>query len=167
MKRRIDERPIIVESRERLGDFEGDTIQGSEKVHRILTHVERKSGLLLADKVRQSAKDVRETAVRRLKDFPHLQTITYDNGLEFSEHEIIERETKATIYFAYPYHSWERGANENANGLLRQFFPKKSAFAAITQKQIDQAVALINTRPRKRHGYQTPREIFQQCCTSR
>ena len=87
-------------------------------------------------------------------------TITYDNGSEFADHEMIERKAKATIYFAYPYHSWERGTNENTNGLLRQFFPKKSLFEGITQNRLKRVTKLINHRPRKRLGYLTPHEVF-------
>ena len=88
------------------------------------------------------------------------KTMTYDNGVTFAEHELIEKETGLIIYFAYPYHSWERGCNENANGLLRQFFPKKINFATITQKEIQKAVRLLNHRPRKRLNYSTPYEVF-------
>ena len=166
LKRRIDQRPQEVTERSRIGDWEGDTVLGKEKTVRILTHVERKSGLLLADKICDAkASIVRAAAVGRLKTVKR-HTVTYDNGIEFAEYEMIERDAKITVYFAHPYHSWERGTNENTNGLLRQFFPKKTAFARITQKQIDDAVSLINNRPRKRHGYRTPREIFQECCTS-
>src|SRR3954469_10216608 len=92
-------------------------------------------------------------------------TITYDNGSEFADYELIERDLKLDVYFAYPYHSWERGTNENTNGLLRQFFPKGSSFATITQKELDRVVRLINTRPRKRHRYRTPKAVFNERCT--
>ena len=162
-KTRIDQRPLIVEQRARLGDWEGDTILGKEKVIKILTHVERRSGLLLADKLnKSSAENVKIKTIQRFKNIPQQKkhTITYDNGTEFSEYELTGRHTGLDIYFAYPYHSWERGSNENANGLLRQFFPKGSCFATITQEQIEAATELINHRPRKRHGYLTPTEIF-------
>jgi IS30 family transposase len=87
--------------------------------------------------------------------------MTYDNGIEFSDHEVIEKRTGMTIYFAHPYHSWERGTNENMNGLYRQFFPKKHDFTHVSQKEIDRVTRLLNTRPRKRHHYQTPDEIFR------
>ena len=133
-KRRIDTRPKIVEQRVRIGDWEGDTIIGGEKTQRILTHVDRKSGYLLADKLSVvTAEIVRNVTAKRFRSVPREKrhTITYDNGSEFAEHELIERKVKATVYFAYPYHSWERGSNENTNGLLRQFFPKKSCFKDI------------------------------------
>jgi len=109
-------------------------------------------------------------SIERFKKIPKDKkyTITYDNGPAFSEYEMTEKQTGLTIYFAFPYHSWERGANENANGLLRQFFPKKSVFATITQKNIQKAVRLLNNRPRKRLNYSTPYEIFNQkekCCS--
>lgn len=161
-KRRIDERPAEVEKREVIGHWEGDTIVGSDKQH-ILTHVERKSGLLLADKLeRGTAELTKIKTIERFKKIPRKKklTLTYDNGVTFSEHEMTEKETGIEIYFAWPYHSWERGTNENCNGLLRQFFPKKSAFAMITQEVIDAACGLINNRPRKRLGYLTPNEVF-------
>ena len=170
-KRRIDARPKIVDERQRIGDWEGDTIVGKDRKPAILTHTERKSGLILAEKLeRATAEITREKTIKRFKKVPKNKrhTLTYDNGSEFSEHETTEREIKADIFFAYPYHSWERGCNENANGLLRQFFPKKSLFGPITQKQIEKAVRLLNSRPRKRLSYLTPYEVFNQrteCCT--
>ena len=161
-KKRINERPAEIEKREVLGHWEGDTIVGSDNQH-ILTHVERKSGKLLADKLERGTAEL--TKARTVERFEKIAkkkkiTITYDNGTTFAEHEITAKKTGMDIYFAYPYHSWERGTNENCNGLLRQFFPKKSAFAMITQEQIDVVCNLINNRPRKRHGYLTPNEVF-------
>lgn len=163
-KKRIDERPEIVETRQRIGDWEGDTIVGGEKTIHILTHADRKSGLLLADKASDvTAPAIRRLTVQRFNKLPKKkrQTITYDNGVQFAEHETTERDLNIPIYFAYPYHSWERGTNENTNGLLRQFFPKKSAFKNVTQHRLDRIVKLINTRPRKRHNYATPEEVFR------
>lgn len=159
-KRRIDTRPDVVFRRDRLGDWEGDTIVGGERKTGILTYVERRSGYLLADLLkRKTAEAVRAKTVRRFPKQPAL-TITYDNGSEFSLHEMIERDTAATVYSAYPYHSWERGTNENTNGLLRQFFPKKMMFGTLRQKDVDRVVSLINHRPRKRLDYLTPHEVF-------
>ena len=166
-KQRIDLRPLIVEQRVRLGDWEGDTIVGKEKKIRILTHVERKSGIILADKLGTvSAEIVKLATIQRFANIPQdkKHTITYDNGSEFAEHELTGRHTGLDIYFAYPYHSWERGSNENGNGLLRQFFPKGCYFAKIKQQQIEAATDLINHRPRKRHGYLTPTEIYEKNC---
>jgi len=168
-KRRIDVRPKIVEKRGRIGDWEGDTIMSRERASAILTHVERRSGYLMADKLQRATAEItKEKTVERFSRIPRSKklTITYDNGKEFSAHELIERKTRATVYFAFPYHSWERGTNENTNGLLRQFFPKKSSFANINQEIIEEAVALINNRPRKRLDYLTPQEVFKsKCCT--
>lgn len=159
-KRRIDRRPRIIERRERFGDWEGDTILGGERTTGILTHVERKSGYLLADLLLGKTADmVRRKTVRRFAN-TRAFSVTYDNGSEFSHHELIGQETGATIYFAYPYHSWERGSSENVNGLLRQFFPKKMKFATLSQKDVDRVVERINHRPRKRLGYLTPHEVF-------
>ena len=167
-KKRIDTRSETVELRERLGDFEGDTIVGQNRKDRILTYVDRKSGYLIAkiihdvtaEKVRKHTSD----SFRSLSKNKRF-TITYDNGSEFSAYELIERETKMKVYFAYPYHSWERGTNENTNGLLRQFYPKKSSFSDITQEDLDKIVYLINNRPRKRLNYLTPYEVFVKNCT--
>jgi IS30 family transposase len=163
-KKRIDKRPKEVETKERIGDWEGDTIVGKDKVH-ILTHVERKSGLGLADKLERGLAELtRKKTEERFEKIPKnkKQTITYDNGSTFAEYELTEKKTGIDIYFANPYHSWERGCNENFNGLLRQFFPKRSSFANIEQEEIEKAVKLINNRPRKRLGYLTPSEVFRQ-----
>jgi transposase, IS30 family len=164
-KKRIDERPEIVESRGRIGDWEGDTIVGGEKTIHILTHVDRRSGVLFADKLeRATAELTKQKTIDRFNKIPKSKkhTITYDNGSTFASHELTERKTGIDIYFAWPYHSWERGCNENANGLLRQFFPKKSSFDIVTQEEIENAVKLINNRPRKRLNYKTPAEVFRQ-----
>jgi len=161
-KKRIDSRPKIIEARGRIGDWEGDTIVGKDKNH-ILTHVDRKSGLLFADKLlRGTAELTKEKVIERFGNIPKRKrkTITYDNGSTFAYHEIIERYLSLDVYFAYPYHSWERGCNENCNGLLRQFFPKGIKFANIQDSEIKKVERLINNRPRKRLGYLTPREVF-------
>jgi len=163
-KKRIDKRPEIVEKKERVGDWEGDTIVGSDKSH-ILTHVERFSGYGLGDKLIRGLADLtRIKTEERFKKVPKNKkhTMTYDNGVTFFDHELTEKNTGIAIYFAYPYHSWERGCNENFNGLLRQFFPKKSSFAKINQEDVEKAVKLINNRPRKRLNYKTPAEVFRQ-----
>lgn len=161
-KKRIDTRPGVVAERSRVGDWEGDTVVGQEKVLHVLTHVERKSGYLYADKVEGSAEKVRRATERRFGRCPKRKrlTITYDNGVQFSEHETLERNLGAAVYFAFPYHSWERGTNENTNGLLRQFLPKGTYFKDLTQRKLDRYAKLINTRPRKRLGYRTPEEVF-------
>ena len=166
-KRWIGERPEVINERARIGDWEGDTIIGGERTKRILTHVERKTGYLIADFLPTvSAEIVAQKTIESLKKIPKRKrkSITYDNGTEFSAHEIIERETKASVYFANQYHSWERGTNENTNGLVRQFFPKRSSFATVTQVEVNRVVKLLNRRPRKKLNYLTPFETFH--CTS-
>lgn len=161
--RRIDKRPKIIEDRKRVGDWEGDTIVGAEKTKHILTHVDRKSGYLLADKLESAtAEETTRKTIVRFKKLPKKKrySSTYDNGNTFAYYELTEKELDMDIYFAYPYHSWERGTNENTNGLLRQFFPKKTPFAKVRQRDIDKVVKLINNRPRKRLGYLTPHEVF-------
>ena len=150
-KKRIDTRPEIVETKERIGDWEGDTIVGSDKQH-VLTHTERKSGLLHGDRLEHpTAQETNNATIRRFEKISvqKKKTITYDNGITFSYHELTEKETGVDIYFAYPYHSWERGCNENSNGLLRQYFPKKTPLGNISQKEIDKVVREINHLPRK------------------
>jgi len=162
-KRRIDERPAIVELRTEIGRWEGDTIKGGEKTAGIATHVERVSGYAIADKLdRVTAEKLKQKTVRSFSRIPEekKKTETFDNGTEFSEYELMERETGMKIFFAYPYHSWERGTNENFNGLLRQYFPKGIPFATITQKDVNRAVRELNHRPRKRLNYLTPYEVF-------
>lgn len=164
-KRRIDLRPQIVERRGRFGDWEGDTVIGTDRKSAILTHVERKSGYVFLDKLpRALAETVRQKTVKRFSRLPkkHRRTITYDNGTEFAAHELIERETKAKVYFAHPYSSWERGCNENLNGLLRQYLPKKTALTEVTQSDLDRIAWLLNTRPRKRLNWRTPVEVLKQ-----
>lgn len=168
--RKIDERPAIVDRRGRFGDWEGDTIIGKEKKQRILTYVERKSGFGIGDKLDVvTAEIVNEKTAKRYRSLRRQfrKTLTRDNGPEFGDYDRdLEERAKMLVYRATPYHSWERGVNENWNGLLRQFFPKGMFFATITQYQVDQAVRLINDRPRKRLGYQTPREVFMRRCDS-
>src|SRR3989338_323081 len=159
----IGERPRIINDRARIGDWEGDTIIGLERTKRILTHVERKTGYLLADFLPVVSADIIfEKTTKSFKKLPKQKrlSITYNNRTEFSAHEMIQRKTKMDIYFANPYHSWERGTNENTNGLLRQFFPKRSSFATVTQGDVDRATKLLNHRPRKRLDYLTPFEMF-------
>ena len=159
LKRMIDTRPKVVEARARIGDWEGDTIVGKERTERILTHVDRKSGLLLAGRTKADSHSVRKEVGRIFTTLP-CKTITYDNGSEFAAFQCIEKDTHAKVYFAYPGKPYQRGTNENSNGLLRQFFPKRSSFVTVKQRDVDEAVALINNRPRKRLDYRTPLEVF-------
>ncbi len=168
--RKIEERPAIVLARTRIGDWEGDTIIDRTKKQRMLTHVDRVSGFGAADKVEiVTAENVHAIIRRRFKKIPQKKrrTMTRDNGAEFGDYDLLlEEETGMKVYRATPYHSWERGSNENWNGLLRQFFPKGMEFATVKQSDIDRAVRLLNDRPRKRHGYRTPREVFNGRCNS-
>lgn len=162
-KKRIDTRPVVIDLRARIGDWEGDTIVGKEKVKQLLTHVDRRSGYLLLDKLEKStAEETRLVTENRFKQITSRKrhSITYDNGATFSDYELTERHLNLDIYFAYPYHSWERGTNENCNGLIRQFFPKKSAFANLNLEDLKRVENLLNNRPRKRLNYLTPAEVF-------
>ena len=173
----IDERPEAVNNKERIGDFEGDTIIGSSKKSRILTHVERCSGYGIGDLLSIVTADIVNTATA--KSFKKLSkkdkyTITYDRGLEFGgDDSIIEKGTGMAVYRAHAYHSWERGCNENWNGLIRDFYPKGTDFDILTQRDIDAVVRNLNHRPRKRLGYLTPHEVFvkkmvvKKWCSSR
>jgi IS30 family transposase len=162
--KRIEERPDVVNERSRIGDWEDDTVIGKEKKQRIWSCVERKSGLNIV-----TADIVTANVERRFKKLPtrKRRTITRDNGSEFGDHDqTLERKLDIKVYRANPYHSWERGTNENWNGLLRQFFPKGSYFDTVTQYQVQHATRMLNDRPRKRLGYKTPREVFNACCDS-
>lgn len=164
-KRRIDERPKIVERRGRLGDLEGDTMLGRDKRVRIVTLVDRRTGYLIAYLLpKHNAELLTKLAVQKLKRLPKdkRRTLTLDNGTEFSDWERLEKQTGLTIYFAYPYHSWERGTNENTNGLLRQYFPKSMDFNLITPKELADVVNRINNRPRKRLKFKSPRQLFMK-----
>lgn len=158
----IEERPAIVETRQRLGDWEADTLIGKNHRQAIVSLTERKSGLALIHKVeRKTAQAVGEAITRLLK--PHQRkvfTLTSDNGKEFARHEAIAAALRADFYFAHPYSSWERGTNENTNGLIRQYFPKKRDFTTITQEEINTVMERLNNRSRKRLGYQTPNQVF-------
>ncbi len=166
-KRRIDQRPEIINTRSRLGDWEGDTVRGNGQSGHIITYVERKSGYLIAGKTEKATmENINAFTLKKFKRIPKDRrlSVTYDNGSEFSGYDIIEEQIGLTAYFAWPYHSWERGTNENTNGLLRQFYPKKSRFDLVTQENVEKRVALINHRPRKRLNYLTPHEIFKKNC---
>jgi IS30 family transposase len=164
-KRRIDERPKVIERRSRLGDWEGDTMLGRDKRVRIVTVVDRRSGYLIAYLLpKHNAELLTKLAVQKLKRLPkeNRRTLTLDNGTEFSDWERLEKQTGITIYFAYPYHSWERGTNENTNGLLRQYFPKSMDFNLITPIELADVVKRLNDRPRKRLKFKSPRQLFMK-----
>lgn len=156
-KRSIHERPPITT----VGHWEGDTIVGAERKLRIVTYVDTVSGYLVAAKVPGGADSIHRKAKQQFKQLPCV-SITYDNGSEFALHRLIERDTKAIVYFADPGKPNQRGANENVNGLLRQYFPKGTSFATITDSDVARAVTKLNNRPRKRLNYLTPREYLER-----
>jgi len=158
----IDERPAIVASKGRLGDWEADTIIGARHQGGLLSCTERKSKLTLLRKLKtKSAPEVKRECIDLLAPCAdQVHTITVDNGKEFSDHRDIATVLQTKIYFAHPYASWERGLNENTNGLVRQYFPKKYDFANITTEDVLRVTALLNNRPRKTLGYRTPNEVF-------
>ncbi len=158
----IELRPTIVESRERLGDWEADTLLGRRHGPVLLTLTERKSRFtLLALMDRRSARAVRKQMCRQLSPYrDRLHTITSDRGKEFSDHAKIAKTLGITFYFAHPYAAWERGTNENTNGLLRQYFPKHTSFQGITQADLERVMDKLNHRPRKVLGFRTPFEVF-------
>jgi len=159
----IDQRPAIVEQRSRIGDWEADTIIGANSRGAIVSLVERKSRKTRLVKVeRKTAKAVKSAIVSSMR--PHrnkTRTITFDNGKEFSMHQKIGKSLRADTFFAKPYHSWERGTNENTNGLVRQYFPKKTNFATITQADVRRVERLLNNRPRKCLDFKTPNQVFR------
>lgn len=158
----IDERPAIVESRTRIGDWELDTLIGKGHKQALVSLTERKSRLTLIRKVeRKTADSVSRAIIHLLKPITHrVHTLTSDNGKEFAKHETIADKLKARFYFAHPYASWERGLNENTNGLIRQYFPKNHDFTTITQKEINRVMDKLNNRPRKCLGIKTPNQVF-------
>ncbi|GJL70241.1 MAG: IS30 family transposase [Nitrospirales bacterium] len=164
----IDERPAVVTTRQRLGDCEGDTVIGKGHREVFVTLVERKSKYTVLEGVQhKTAAAVRKAVARGLR--PHqarVQTMTYDNGREFSDHAGMAKDLKARIYFAHPYASWERGVNENTYGLIRQFFPKNRDFTHVTKYELKEVMATLNHRPRKTLGYRTPHEVFFDTTTS-
>jgi IS30 family transposase len=159
----IEGRPALVDRRTRYGDWEGDTVVGRGHRSGAVTLVDRKSGYLLLGKVpdRQAA-TVREAMTQLFRPLPAglRRTLTLDNGKEFAEHARLAAATPLRVYFAKPYCAWQRGTNENTNGLLRQFFPKGSDMAHVPPKQFEKVQHLLNNRPRKRLGYRTPLEIL-------
>lgn len=156
----IDERPAVVAEKSRIGDIEVDTIIGKGHHQAIVTIVDRKSKLLRMKKVaRKTGTLVRKAICHKLKGLT-VHTLTSDNGCEFSEHKKIAKTLKADFYFCHPYSSWERGLNENTNGLIRQYFPKHMKFDTITDEQIKQVEDKLNNRPRKSLGYKTPNEVY-------
>lgn len=163
-KRPIGDRPVEVELRKRIGHWEGDTVMGSDMRHCVLTLVERKTGYAIIKKLKvRQRHEVTRAATRAIRSHCRkFKTITLDNGTEFHDYARLEQRFPLKIYFATPYHSWERGTNENFNGLLRQYLPKGSCMSAVTQARCNQIADDLNNRPRKRHGFSTPAELYHQ-----
>ena len=165
----ISQRPEIVTAKARVGDWEGDTIIGPKHKSALLTYVDRKSKLTLIAKLkRKTADNVFKASCRKFKNIKnHIMTITFDNGTEFSAHQKISQVTGAKCYFATPYHAWERGLNEHTNGLIRRYFPKSTDLSLLSDKEIQRVENLLNNRPRKVLGYQTPKEVFAAATRSK
>jgi len=159
----IDLRPKIVDTRRRIGDWEGDTVESANHRPGINTLVERKSGLVLISKLNgKNAANTTATIQTRFKNLPNKlkKTLTLDNGPENSDWKTIEETTGAKCFYAHAYHSWERGTNENTNGLIRDYYPKKTDFSTIPEEELQFVEYELNTRPRKRLGWKTPLEVF-------
>jgi IS30 family transposase len=156
----IKERDPIVEERSRLGDLEMDLIIGKDHKGALLTINDRATGKLYMRKIKsKEAKEIEENCVYLLQNVPNLHTLTSDNGKEFANHVSIAKALELNYYFADPYKSWQRGSNENLNGLIRQYFPKNHDFRVITDAEVKFVVDELNNRPRKRFGYLTPNEV--------
>lgn len=158
----IDKRPEIVEQRKRFGDLEVDLIIGKNHKQAILTINDRASGMLKMKKVKsKDAGEVANAINESLEDWlPYLHTITSDNGKEFAKHKYVAETLNIDFYFALPYHPWERGSNENLNGLIRQYFPKGTDFEGIDDQRIKEIEMKLNSRPRKRFNFETPLEVM-------
>ena len=163
-KRMISERPPEVETRSRVGHWEADTVAGAGAKDCVVTLVERKTGLVLIGKLAdRTARSLSRRVVSLVSSSgARFETVTADNGTEFHDYKRIEGRTGAIFYFARPYHSWERGSNENANGLIRQYLPKGLSLAGLSQHQCNAIARKLNTRPRKRLGFRTPLACFSE-----
>jgi len=161
-KPHISERPAAVELRQERGHWEGDTVMGRGATHCLVTLVERVSGLAIIKKVAARTKLLTTRAITDAisRRGMHCKTITFDNGTEFHGYRDIQNKLDIQCYFATPYHSWERGSNENLNGLIRQYLPKGACLRQVTQADCDRIARALNARPRKRHNYKTPVQIY-------
>lgn len=161
----IDLRPKVVNDKIRIGDWESDTVASKDNGTGINTFVERKTGLVLITKLKDKTSEATVSAIEsRIKRLPQKlkQTATFDNGPENQKWQELEKRTGLKCFFAHAYHSWERGTNENTNGLIRDYFPKKTDFNMITDGQIEEVENLLNNRPRKRLGWKSPLEVFNK-----
>lgn len=166
----IDQRPAIVDSRQRVGDWEGDTIIGSHDGGAVITSmVERKSRYTCLTKAKNKTTTtvINSVANHMLPISELVLTITLDNGKEFSQHKTLSNLLNADVFFAKPYHSWDRGLNENTNGLVRQYFPKRIPFDSMTDHDLQSVAKKLNNRPRKCLDYKTPFEVFSKSCERR
>ena len=164
-KRVIAERPALIEQRRQIGHWEADTVLGAGQAGAcVFTMVERKTGYLaLGQLAQRTTADVTARATQLIRAQPRpVHTITVDNGTEFHDYAGIERRTTARFYFATPHHAWERGTNENTNGLLRQYLPKGQSMEHLTRRDCNTIAAKLNRRPRKRLGYRTPEECYER-----
>jgi len=160
-KRAISERPTGAENRSRLGHWEIDTVMGGGSKDCILTMVDRKSGITLIGKLRnRTTRELNKVVAKLIRstDYP-FKSITADNGTEFHGYSELEKKTGVKFYFATPYHSWERGSNENTNGLIRQYLPKRESMASLSQRDCNRIAEQLNNRPRKRFDFRTPIEV--------
>jgi len=162
----IHEREEITNRRGRIGDYEGDTVHGKRGGVSIVTYADRKSRYYIASKVENLTKEAVEKASVKLLENKNVQSITLDNGAEFANHRGISKELGTKIYFADPRSPWQRGTNENRNGLFRFFYPKGTDFAEISDEELQKTLELINTRPMKCLGWLSPKDVFfAKCCT--
>jgi IS30 family transposase len=161
-KRHISQRPLEAQRRLRIGHWEGDTVMGADLRHCLLTLVERATGYVIIkkltarNKAQATAALLRALAAHRSR----IKTITFDNGTEFHDYKLLKQRYDIKCYFATPYHSWERGSNENMNGLIRQYLPKGICMQSTTQHDCNAIARELNQRPRKRYNYQTPEELY-------
>jgi IS30 family transposase len=163
-RRPLSERPLHIEARRQVGHWECDTVIGANHKGAVVTMVERKSGYAVMAKVEKKTSELVSSAIVDMLQplAARVKTLTFDNGKEFAGHVHIDQQLQSTAYFARPFASWERGSNENLNGLLRQYVPKKRAMSTVTDEEIRMIQNRLNNRPRKRLGFKTPAEVFHQ-----
>ena len=162
-RRDIDERPAVVDQRSRFGDFEGDTVVGNKHKGVLLTFADRKTRLcIIRPHCNRKAPLIAQSSIEALKSY-QVETITYDNGKEFAKHQDVADALNVDVYFAKPYASWQRGTNENMNGLIRQYLPKYTDLSVHSQKELNAVARQLNERPRKTLDYETPVQRFNQC----